>query len=98
MPRPSVHLARHIIPFLPMTATTTAYSARMSHRKEQAEHRIRPYVRQTALEHSPTLSAATGARVFLKLESGQVSGSFKARGAFNKLLSLTTAQRAAGIP
>jgi threonine dehydratase len=35
--------------------------------------------------------------VLLKLESAQVSGSFKARGAFNKLLALSPAERAAGI-
>ena len=60
-----------------------------------AEGRIRPFIRATPLEHSPTLSAAAGCRVYLKLENVQVTGSFKARGAFNKLLSLTDAERAA---
>src|SRR5207253_2157186 len=62
-----------------------------------AEGRIRPFIRATPLELSPTLSAAAGCRVYLKLESVQVTGSFKARGAFNKLLSLTDVERAAGI-
>ncbi|HET8622668.1 MAG TPA: pyridoxal-phosphate dependent enzyme, partial [Gemmatimonadales bacterium] len=62
-----------------------------------AEGRIRPYVRETPLEPSPALSAATGADVYLKLETAQVTGSFKPRGAFNKLLALTPAERAAGI-
>jgi threonine dehydratase len=64
---------------------------------EQAETRIRPYVRETPLEYSPMLSEETGARVFLKLETAQVTGSFKARGAFNKLLTLDARDRAAGI-
>jgi threonine dehydratase len=64
---------------------------------ELAEGRIRPFIRETPLEHSPMLSAAAGCRVFLKLENVQVTGSFKARGAFNKLLSLTDSERAAGI-
>jgi threonine dehydratase len=62
-----------------------------------AEGRIRPFIRATPLEPSQTLSAAAGCRVHLKLENVQVTGSFKARGAFNKLLSLTDAERAAGI-
>jgi threonine dehydratase len=64
---------------------------------ELAEGRIRPFIRETPLEPSPLLSAAAGCRVYLKLENVQVTGSFKARGAFNKLLSLTDAERAAGI-
>ncbi len=62
-----------------------------------AEPRIRPYVRETPLEPSPALSRATGADVYLKLETVQVTGSFKARGAFNKLLALSQAERARGV-
>jgi threonine dehydratase len=62
-----------------------------------AADRIGPYIRETPLEFSPSLSRATGSRVFLKLENTQVTGSFKARGAFNKLLSLSPADRARGI-
>jgi threonine dehydratase len=62
-----------------------------------AAARIGPYIRETPLEFSPSLSRSTGARVFLKLENTQVTGSFKARGAFNKLLSLSPADRARGI-
>jgi threonine dehydratase len=62
-----------------------------------ADRRIRPYIRVTPLEYSPVLSRDTGCNVFLKLENTQVTGSFKARGAFNKLLSLTEAERARGI-
>lgn len=64
---------------------------------ELAAARIARYVRDTPLEESVVLSREVGARVFLKLESAQISGSFKARGAFNKLLALDPAERAAGI-
>lgn len=63
----------------------------------QADSRIRPHIRETPLERSPYLSRETGADVYLKLECAQVTGSFKARGAFNKLLSLSAAQRVRGI-
>jgi threonine dehydratase len=54
----------------------------------QAEHKIRPYIRQTPLEYSLPLSKLTGSQVFLKLENLQYTGSFKVRGAMNALLSL----------
>lgn len=62
-----------------------------------AAERIRPYVTKTPLLLSPRLSAATGAAVYLKLENRQITGSFKVRGATNKLLSLPDAERHAGV-
>ena len=53
-----------------------------------AARRIEGYVRRTPLERSPSLSAAGACEVFLKLENQQLTGSFKLRGAMNKLLSL----------
>jgi threonine dehydratase len=64
---------------------------------DQAARALRPYVRATPLHHSPQLSELTGADVHLKLENWQHTGSFKLRGAMNKLLSLSPAQRAAGV-
>lgn len=61
-----------------------------------AANRIAPYVRQTPLEHSPFFSDQTGGSVWLKLENLQLTGSFKLRGAFNKLLSLTADERRRG--
>ena len=61
-----------------------------------AANRIADYVRETPLEHSPYFSEACGANVWLKLENQQLTGSFKLRGAVNKLLSLDDAQRARG--
>jgi threonine dehydratase len=62
-----------------------------------AEARIRPYVRATPLDLSHAFSQVTGAEVHLKLENLQYTGSFKLRGAMNKLLSLPEEQRARGI-
>ena len=59
----------------------------------QAEKRIRGHIRETPLEPSPHLSQLADARVYLKLESSQITGSFKLRGALNKFLSLTAEQR-----
>lgn len=64
---------------------------------EAATVRLRPYIRETPLEYSPSLSAATGNRVFLKLENVQHTGSFKYRGAMHKLLALPAAVRNRGI-
>jgi threonine dehydratase len=53
----------------------------------RARKRIAPFVRRTPLVESAWLSALSGARVSLKLESLQVSSSFKSRGAFNAVLA-----------
>ena len=58
-----------------------------------AASRIRSYILETPLVLSPGLSACTEAQVFLKLENRQHSGSFKLRGAINKLLTLEERQR-----
>jgi len=62
-----------------------------------AERRIRPYVRYTILAHSPDLSRLGGASVYCKMENLQHTGSFKVRGAVNKLLSMTAEERKRGI-
>ena len=64
---------------------------------EAAEPRIRAYVRETPLEHSTVLSGLCDAEVYVKLENLQRTGSFKVRGAFNRLLSLTEQERTGGI-
>lgn len=64
---------------------------------EAAARRIAPHARRTPLLRSPALSEATGAEVHLKLESLQYTGSFKLRGALNKVLSLPEAERARGV-
>ena len=64
---------------------------------EEAAERIAPYLRQTPVERSSWLSDCSGGEVFLKLENFQITGSFKARGALNKLTSLTQTQRRLGV-
>ena len=61
-----------------------------------AANRIADYIRETPLDYSQYFSELTGANVYLKLENLQFTGSFKLRGAFNKLLSLTPEQTEAG--
>lgn len=56
---------------------------------QHARERICSLVHKTPLIHSNALSKLTGAEVFLKLENLQKTGSFKVRGAFNKLLHVT---------
>lgn len=63
----------------------------------KAEKRIRKYIRETPLEYSPYLGDICKCKVYLKLESEQLLGAFKIRGALNKLLSLDTRQRQKGI-
>ncbi len=58
---------------------------------------IAGHVVRTPLVPCPTLSRQVGAEVLLKLENLQASGSFKARGALNKILSLSAAERQAGV-
>lgn len=53
----------------------------------EAEISISPYIIHTPLIYSPSISLMTGAEVYLKLETLQKSGSFKIRGAINKILS-----------
>lgn len=61
-----------------------------------AANRIKPHVRETPLDYSPYFSDESGAHVYMKLENLQHTGSFKLRGAFNKLLSLSAAELKAG--
>lgn len=62
-----------------------------------ASRRIAGTILSTPLEYSPPLSAITGAEIRLKMESLQLTGSFKLRGATNVLASLNAEQRRAGV-
>ena len=64
---------------------------------KQAQERIQPFIKRTPLEHSQTLSRYLGTNVWVKLELFQKTGSFKVRGAFNKLLSLSAEERKRGV-
>ncbi len=58
---------------------------------------VRQHLTRTPLIHSPALSAASGADVWLKCECLSVIGSFKARGALMGVHKLDAAQRARGL-
>src|SRR5580693_10144589 len=64
---------------------------------EAAAQVLRGVALRTPLIASPALDALTGARVFLKAETLQRTGSFKFRGAYNKLASIPRQQRAGGV-
>jgi threonine dehydratase len=59
--------------------------------------RIRGSVQVSPCPGSETFSQLTGNAVFLKLDNVQKTGSFKERGALNKLMTLTDAERARGV-
>jgi len=64
---------------------------------DEAAHRLAGIALRTPLLTSPALDAATGGRVFLKAETLQRTGSFKFRGAYNKLAAIPPERRAAGV-
>jgi threonine dehydratase len=54
-----------------------------------AQQAMRNVIKETSLIHSKTFSKMADAEIFMKLENLQTTGSFKVRGAFNKLIHLT---------
>lgn len=62
-----------------------------------AKARIAPFAVRTPLVESWQLNAITGGRVFLKLETLQRTGSFKFRGACNRLAMIPESERARGV-
>lgn len=64
---------------------------------EAAAKRIRGLAVRTPLINAPVLDDRLGARVFLKAETLQRTGSFKFRGAYNKVASISADKRAAGV-
>jgi threonine dehydratase len=63
----------------------------------RAQHRLRGLVHRTPLVHSATLSEHLGAPTYLKLECQQKTGSFKPRGAFNRMLEMSADERQRGV-
>jgi len=64
---------------------------------EEARERLSAVARVTPVYGSETLSRLAGREVWLKGENLQRTGSFKVRGAVNKVATLSTEQRAAGV-
>jgi threonine dehydratase len=63
----------------------------------RADDRIRDAILRTPLEPAPALDRRTGARVLIKWECDQRTGSFKLRGALSLLRLLTSAERGRGV-
>src|SRR5580704_11075138 len=64
---------------------------------EAARRRIGDAVKLSPCIRSEVFNKLTGSQCFFKLENLQVTGSFKERGALNKLLTLSDAERARGV-
>lgn len=64
---------------------------------EEAQDLIRPYVRRTPVLTSRSFDKLVGNQVFFKAENFQRGGSFKVRGATNRLAHLTPEERARGV-
>ncbi|HEY4011634.1 MAG TPA: threonine ammonia-lyase [Acidobacteriaceae bacterium] len=64
---------------------------------EAARERLNGAVYRTPCARSETLSRQTGQSIFLKLENLQMTGSFKERGALNKIATLTAEQARQGV-
>ncbi|SDF00801.1 threonine ammonia-lyase [Sporolituus thermophilus] len=64
---------------------------------KQAQEALAGLVHRTPLDYSHTFSAMAGCDVYLKLENLQKTGSFKIRGAYNKIHSLTEAEKRRGV-
>lgn len=58
---------------------------------------LKPVVRYTPLDYSTTFSELAGNPLYLKLENLQKTGSFKVRGAYNKIASLSPEEKARGV-
>jgi threonine dehydratase len=62
-----------------------------------AQKVLKPIIKNTCLLECKELSRITGGNVYLKTENLQLTGSFKIRGAFNKISKLTDAEKTAGV-
>jgi threonine dehydratase len=78
--------ASETLPALPTAADVDA-----------AAERLAGVALRTPLLRLPLLDAITGGRIFLKAETLQRTGSFKFRGAYNKLATIPPARRAGGV-
>src|SRR5919206_284898 len=62
-----------------------------------AQQRLKGHIERTPCRPSRTLSEITGAEVWVKFENLQFTAAYKERGALNKLLQLTAAEKARGV-
>src|SRR5207302_7169817 len=75
------------------TATSSIFASMSEADLRAASERIHGHVLRTPLQTSSILSRMAGAEIHLKCENLQKTGSFKARGALNRILSRSGAER-----
>ncbi|MEK6627933.1 MAG: threonine ammonia-lyase [Bdellovibrionota bacterium] len=64
---------------------------------QTAEQAINSFITETSCNYNRSISKLVGADIYLKLENNQRTGSFKMRGAVNKIASLTSSERLKGV-
>ena len=64
---------------------------------KEAKTKLDGIINKTSITHAPFLSEDSKAEVFIKKENLQLTGSFKIRGAFNKIASLKDEEKKAGV-
>ncbi|MEN0058321.1 MAG: pyridoxal-phosphate dependent enzyme, partial [Bdellovibrio sp.] len=64
---------------------------------QKARLHLQNIVAPTAMSHSISASKLLGADIYFKFENTQRTGSFKFRGAYNKISNLTAAEKARGV-
>lgn len=64
---------------------------------ENAQEVLKKYIQPSPITHSPAASQILGSEVYFKYENLQATGSFKIRGALNKILSLSEEQKRSGV-
>ena len=64
---------------------------------KEAQKKINPWIFKTPLNYSRTLSALSSVDIYLKMENEQITGSFKIRGALNKILNTSEIERKKGF-
>jgi threonine dehydratase len=89
-------MIRPLFPFRPDGDLMTAFDVTLAD-IEAARSRIAGRVRRTPAFDSAEVSARLGRRTALKMEALQLAGSFKVRGVFNKVLTLSDAERRRGL-
>lgn len=67
------------------------------HAIKAAAARIKAEIYESPLVHTKTLSRLTGNEIYLKLENLQMTGSFKERGALNRILTMTAEEKRRGV-
>jgi threonine dehydratase len=91
------HMVRPIMPDQAQAAARNSAPAVTYEQILDAAKRVAGHIERTPMRLSRTLSAITGAETWIKFENLQFTAAYKERGALNKLLQLTPAERKQGV-